>query len=115
MNLLLRMCLDDSSSDDDDDFEMVAILLAGIAMNKQAKRCGSMPRRKVVRQKLFDGYSTNDESMACSTFSGTVAPAKKKPPRHLATTACSRFARRPRTHSLVGHAGYKARFDSCLV
>ncbi|CAL5027588.1 unnamed protein product [Urochloa decumbens] len=100
------MFFDDSSSDDDDDFEMMAILLAGIAMSKQAKYRGSVPRRKVVRRKLFD-YSTDDESMLCAFSSTTAssAAAKKKPLRRLAATADSRLARRPRTRILAGHAG----------
>ncbi|CAN6241816.1 unnamed protein product [Urochloa humidicola] len=103
------MFFDDSSSDDDDDFEMMAILLMGIEMDKRAKHGGSVPRRKVVCPKLFDDYSTDEESMVCALSSTTASSAttRKKPLRRLTTTASSRLARMPRAGVLAGHAGAK--------
>lgn len=118
---------------------MVAILLTAIAMDQRRKRGGSVPRRKVVRRKLFDDYFPDAGSKAMAgSSSSTMAPsaklavapqstafprrfacstttARKKPQRlRLATTANSRLARRPRTQGPVTCTGGEVLCDSLL-
>ncbi|RLM74368.1 hypothetical protein C2845_PM15G07900 [Panicum miliaceum] len=112
---MTRLC--SLTTRDDDFFDMAAILLTGIAMNERRKHGG----RKVIRRKLFDDYSTDDEStaMACP-FSGTTSPsaATTPAPSKLAmvpqstafprrSAAARKISRRPRTRGLVACAGDK--------